>query len=172
MGEFGTALFTILAFNKAEEFGINAGIAAVLLPLSGIFVSLASYFMYHEKLHKTQILGLFIILAGATIISLFPAEDTDSGKKASSDEMMQVLLFSLLATSSLSLELTVSKVLAKKGVDGKYIGFNFLLAEGTLGSLCLLVTTLDGEGFYAISAQNFWFMLAAGLTGVIAVSLL
>ncbi len=73
---------------------------------------------------------------------------------------------------SLSFELLLSKALAKRGADGRYIGFNFLLAEGVLGTLCLVIATIQGVGFQVISFQGFWVLMLAGLTGVIAISVL
>ena len=52
LAELGTSLFSILAFNKANEYGMNAGLAGVLFPLSSTFVALITYFMYQEKLNK------------------------------------------------------------------------------------------------------------------------
>ena len=74
MGEFGTSLLCILAFGKAEDFQINAGIAGVLLPLSSVVVSFASYCVYRERIALTGILGMLIIIIGATVIALFPAK--------------------------------------------------------------------------------------------------
>ena len=48
--EFGTSLCSILAFGKAASNGINAGVAGVLIPLSGVIVSIASYFLFGERL--------------------------------------------------------------------------------------------------------------------------
>ena len=73
MGEFGTSLSMILSFGKAEEFQINAGIATILVPLSSVMVSFLSYFVYHEKIAYTGIIGMAIIIGGATLIAMFPA---------------------------------------------------------------------------------------------------
>ena len=73
---------------------------------------------------------------------------------------------------SLSFEIVVSKLLSQRGADGKYIGFHFLLSEGILGTLCLAITSILGDGVFAISSQNFWLMMLGGLSGVIAVNLL
>ena len=172
VAEFGTSLFSILAFNQATMSDVNAGVAGVLIPASGIFVSAASFFIFREKLQVTQVIGLFVIIAGATVIAMFPAEDTTSGVKASTAEVLIVLLFSMLATLSLSFEIVISKLLSKRGADGRYIGFHFLLSEGILGTLCLVITTLVGEGIFIISQENFWLMIIGGLSGVIAVNLL
>ena len=91
-----------------------------------------------------QVIGLMVIIAGATVIAMFPAEDTSSGQEASTKEVLLVLLLSLLGTLCLSLEIVIAKLLAKRGADGRYIGFHFLLSEGILGTLCLVITSLVG----------------------------
>ena len=53
-------------------------------------------------------------------------------------------MFNLLATVCLSMEILISKSMARRGVEGKYLGFSFLLAEGTLGTLCLIGATIAG----------------------------
>mmetsp|Transcript_4977 Transcript_4977/g.6634 ORF Transcript_4977/g.6634 Transcript_4977/m.6634 type:complete len:84 (-) Transcript_4977:566-817(-) len=75
VAELGTSLFSILAFNKAGEFGVNAGLAGVLFPLSSAFVAIAAYFMYGEKINKVQAVGILIVVAGATLIAVFPADE-------------------------------------------------------------------------------------------------
>ena len=110
--------------------------------MSGVIVSVASYFLFKEKLQITQIIGMVIIIAGATLIAMFPAEDATTGNKASSGEIMIVLIFSLCATCFLSLEIVLSKTLARRGVDGKYVGLNFLMAVGILGTVCLIFAAI------------------------------
>ena len=62
--------------------------------------------------------------------------------------------------------------MARRGVEGKYLGFSFLLAEGVLGTLCLIGASIAGKGVFEASSQVFWLMMIGGLSGVIAVSLL
>ena len=82
------------------------------------------------------------------------------------------MLLSLLGTLCLSLEIVIAKLLAKRGADGRYIGLHFLLLEGILGTLCLVISTLIGDGLFTISQENFWLMIIGGVSGVIAVNLL
>ena len=81
MSEFGTCLLTILAFNYAASYGVNAGVAGVLFPLSSVFVSIVSYFIFEERLAISQVVGMFVVIAGATLIVMFPAENEDTGDK-------------------------------------------------------------------------------------------
>ena len=106
------------------------------------------------------------------MIVMFPADDPTTGDKATTGEVVVVLIFSFLVTCCLTLEIVLSKVLAKRGVDGKYIGFSFLLAEGILGTICLVGATIAGHGLQIIDQESFWLMILAGLSGVIAISLL
>lgn len=120
----------------------------------------------------TQIIGVAIVITGATFIVMFPAENSETGDKASAHEIFIVLVFSSLATLCLSLEIIVSKKLSQRGVNGKYVGFNFLLAEGIMGTICLAGATIAGEGVMNVGMEGFWLMMLAGLSGVIAVTLL
>jgi len=81
LAEFGVSLTTIMGFSFANEYGINAGIAGVLFPLSSAFVAIIARFAYEEMIQKVQFLGMLVILFGATVIAMFPAEAED-GKKA------------------------------------------------------------------------------------------
>ena len=74
MAEFATSLLSIMAFNYASGHSINAGIFGVLFPLSGFFVTAGSFLMYKEKVQVIQIIGMFVIMLGATLIATFPAE--------------------------------------------------------------------------------------------------
>ena len=82
LAEFGNSLMTLMGLSFASEYGINAGIAGVLYPLSTIFVAIIARFAYEEHIQRIQLLGMLVIFAGATVIALFPAED-EEGKKAS-----------------------------------------------------------------------------------------
>lgn len=80
--------------------------------------------------------------------------------------------FGLLATVCLTGELLLSRMLANRGVDGRYIGLNFLIAEGIIGTVCLVISSAMGSGFFSTGLDGALIMLLAGLTGVVAVGLL
>ena len=48
LGEFGVALCSFLAFKRADEAGINSGLAGVLMPLNALLVFLISRCVYNE----------------------------------------------------------------------------------------------------------------------------
>ena len=93
-------------------------------------------------------LGMIIVIGGATLIALFPADTgtDDSEKKATTGEVLTLFMFSLIITVSLSCEMMASKMLAARNVDPRYIGFNFLLTCGAIGTVCLIVVTAMGKG--------------------------
>lgn len=170
MCEFGISLTCILAFGLAGDYEINAGIAGIFMPLSSVIVGLASFFFYKEKMQITGIVGMFVIIGGATLIAMFPAVN-DSGDVATTSQILFVLSLSLLATVFLSVEIMVSKTLAIRGADGRLVGFSFLFVMGIVGSLCLAISTIAGQGLMVISMADFWYMMAGGVCGVTAISL-
>ena len=76
--EYSIGLNTLLAFNAAANANINAGVATVPLPLSGVVVIAVSYCLYRETVYLLHILGVVIIVAAIIIIVLSPAPDADS----------------------------------------------------------------------------------------------
>ena len=82
-------------------------------------------------------------------------------------------MYSLFATLCLALEIVLCKYLGiRRGVDGRYLGFNILLSEGVLGTACLIVAALSSDGMSAVDGQTWWMMMVGGVTGVIAINLL
>ena len=163
-----------MAFSRASEHNINAGVAGVLMPLNSIFVGVISFCLFNEKLQVSHMIGMLIVISGATLIALFPAKsDSPSALDAiTSYDVLAVLFYGFLATCCLSGEIVLSKTLAKRGVNGKYIGLNLLLVAGLLGTLCLIVSTVSGNGFYEVGVNGTGILMLGGLTGVIAITLL
>ena len=83
-----------------------------------------------------------------------------------------MLAYGLLATLGLTFELLLTRILSERGVKGKYIGLNFLVAEGIIGTACLVISSLSGSGIYSTGASGVLLMLIAGVTGFTAVSTL
>lgn len=76
------------------------------------------------------------------------------------------------AAICLTAEMMMARVLSHRGVDGKFIGMNFLLIQGTIGTICLIIFTAMGEGIYITGLDGTLLMLLAGVTGVFAIGLL
>ena len=164
---FGNSLFTLMGLSYASEFGINAGIAGVLYPLSTIFVAIIARIAYEEHIQRIQLLGMIVIFSGATVIAMFPAED-EEGKKATPKEFAIVLGINLTCTICVTIELITARLLSERGVDGKYIGLNSLVVTGSLGTISLIVATCMGSGIYATGLDGLGLMVAAAFFGVIS----
>ena len=171
LSELGTSLFMLISINAAVSYDINAGIATATMPLSSAFVAIIAHFRYHEKLNYVHLLGLVIVIAGAVVIALFPAHDpdTDAAKTATTAQTCTVLGLGSIAALCLSSEMLISRALAERGADGRFIGLNFLIPEGIIGTAGLLILTCTGAGFAAVGLNGTLLMILAGATGVLAV---
>ena len=138
LAELSIALSVIMAFSYAMEYGVNAGIATILLPTSSAFSAMIAYFAFEEHMQKIQFLGMLIILCGVAFIALFPAE-TEDGKKATPGEVATVLCINLVSALLFTAELIICRILGDRGTDGRLTGFSFLFAMGVVGSVCLIV---------------------------------
>ena len=113
---------------------------------------------------------MIVIFTGATVIAMFPAED-DEGKKATPKEFAIVLGINLICAVCVTCELITARLLSERGVDGKYIGLNFLITTGGLGSILMFIATALGAGIYATGWDGFGLMMAAAFVGVISFGL-
>lgn len=114
---------------------------------------------------------MLIVLIGATLIAMFPPQEGQS-KSDKTHEVLIVLAYGLLITLSMTAQMLLTKILANRGVDGKFIGLNFLIAEGIIGTSCLIVSTTMGYGLYETGVNSTLIMLLGGLTGFLAIGLL
>mmetsp|Transcript_19026 Transcript_19026/g.25745 ORF Transcript_19026/g.25745 Transcript_19026/m.25745 type:complete len:101 (-) Transcript_19026:196-498(-) len=54
-------------------------------------------------------------------------------------------------------------LMVRRGIFGNITGLFFMLTEGTVGTFCLLITTLAGSGLHELSFASFWMLLLGGL---------
>lgn len=52
LAELSIALSVIMAFSYAIKYGVNAGIATILLPTSSAFSAMIAYFAFEEHMQK------------------------------------------------------------------------------------------------------------------------
>ena len=170
MLEFSVSLTINIGFGFAFEYGINAGIALLLLPLCSVFVAIVSYFAFEEHMQKVQVLGMVIILAGITIISLFPAQ-TDEGKTATLGEFAIVLGINLLTTILFAAELITARVLSERVANSMLTGFSFIFALGVVGTVCFIIATAMGNGFHTLGWGIMGLMILAAFLNVLSIGL-
>ena len=66
----------------------------------------------------------------------------------------------------------ITKALVDRGADGRFIGFNFLVFSGFLGTILLIILTCLGSGLYAIELKGTLLIMLAGVTGVASIAML
>ena len=172
LSELGCSLFTIISFGAALKYDINAGIATATMPLSSAFVAIFAHFRYGEKLNYVHLFGLVIVIAGATVIALFPADEPGDTKTATTGQILIVLGFGSISAMCLTSEMLISRALADRGADGRFIGLNFLISEGIIGTVGLIILTCTGNGLLIVGFKGTMLMILAGLTGVFSIGLL
>jgi drug/metabolite transporter (DMT)-like permease len=163
------------AFEACDKYGVNAGIATVVMPSNAIIVIVVSYCLYKESVLPLHFVGVFIIIGSVVLIVLTPPSKDDSTDvdAATTGQLMIVIMYSSLATLCLAIEVIVSKTLAMRGVRGMHVGFSFLFVEGLLGTLYLLGSFIGGnESAYALTLSEIGITALAGLTAFLAVTLL
>lgn len=74
VAEFLVSLLVILSYFSAIKSNTNQGIGSAMITCNSVFVSVASWTFYSEKLSCIQILGIVIILAGVILIGGFSPE--------------------------------------------------------------------------------------------------
>ena len=83
--------------------------------------------------------------------------------------MFLVIVWAIAGAVFCSFEIMCNKwLIIKRGVNGDISGMFFLLVEGFIGTVCLIITTLNGGGLYEISGYSFGMSLFAGFCGFIA----
>lgn len=63
---FISTLLTMYAYKKIE---LSTGV--IIESISYIIIAILSYFILHEKINKKEVLGIFLIVVGIIIFSIF-----------------------------------------------------------------------------------------------------
>lgn len=63
---FISTLLTMYAYKKIE---LSTGV--IIESISYIMIAILSYFILHEKINKKEVLGIFLIVVGIVIFSIF-----------------------------------------------------------------------------------------------------
>ena len=141
------------------------------MPTASAFAAIIAYFAFEEHVQRVQMLGMAIVIGGASVIAVFPAE-SDDGEKATPGEIATVLAINLVTALLLTGELIISRILSDRGADGRLTGFSLLFALGTVGTVCLILATAMGGGVYATGWQIFGLMMLSAFCGAISIGLI
>ena len=61
----------VYAFNRAIQADLNTGICMSLYSCNSLLIAIASYFMFQEHMHVSQIIGILLMLGSVTLVSLY-----------------------------------------------------------------------------------------------------
>ena len=76
------------------------------------------------------------------------------------------MIWGIIGAIFYSLEIMCNKWLAtRRQVSGFLSGVAFLFVEGTIGSICLLVTSLQGDGVFLLNLKGHILIAIASLCG-------
>ena len=113
------------------------------------------------------------------IISIFKAdtnESADTNTVTASDTAKYTTLtviWGLIGAIFLSIEIMCNKwLMIKRSVNGDVSGIAFLFVEGIIGSVCLLITSLQGDGVYLLDMKAHILMAIAGASAFSALVIL
>ena len=129
-----------------------------------------------EVVSLAQGLGIILIVISVTLVSIFGPDAEKTGVEQSletSRAMFLVVMYGLIGAVFLSIEIMCNKwLMFSRGVNGDISGMFFLLVEGTIGTICLIVTTLQGSGLHEMTGDSFGMIMIAGVLAFTALMLL
>ena len=129
-----------------------------------------------EVVSLAQGLGIILIVISVTLVSIFGPDAEKTGVEQSSETsraMFLVVMYGLIGAVFLSIEIMCNKwLMFSRGVNGDISGMFFLLVEGTIGTICLIVTTLQGSGLHEMTGDSFGMIMIAGVLAFTALMLL
>lgn len=73
--EFVGCQILVVSYNFGSRAHLNDGITSSLILFSSVFILVLSYAIYRETINMLQSTGLFVILSGVFVISLFKAPE-------------------------------------------------------------------------------------------------
>ena len=142
-------------------------------------VTVLSFCFMGEKVTCAQITGIVAIVAAVIIISIFKADITGSedintvtaGDTAKYTTL--TVIWGLIGAVFCSLEIMCNKwLMIKRSVNGDISGIAFLFCEGCIGTVCLIITSLQGDGVYLLDMKAHILMAVAGACGFSALVIL
>ena len=87
--------------------------------------------------------------------------------------MARVVVWGIIGAIFLSFEIMANKwLMVRCQVNGDVSGMCFLLIEGTLGTVSLIVTTWMGSGLHEMTGESFTMIMIAGILAFAALVML
>lgn len=78
--------------------------------------------------------------------------------------MVLVVMWGLIGTVMLSFEIMSNKwLMVRRNIFGQKTGLFFMLTEGTIGTVCLIVTSAGGSGLHDLGLNSIGMLAIASL---------
>ena len=153
------------SLKAAQEGNINQGMVASINMLNLVIVTVLSYFFFNERVSLIQLIGILIVIAAIITLSCTGPESPPSISQSTTSKasgMVSVTIWAVVSSLSISACIMCNKWLAiHKNISGDISSPYILLIEGTIGTVCLVITTLSGSGLHELSSGSFWFLMLA-----------
>ena len=85
--------------------------------------------------------------------------------------MLKVTVWAITVTIFSCIQITIAKWLSiRRGVAGDIVGVFYMIVEGIIGTICLVVTSMQGSGIYALSSDSIALLMVAAVfayTGIV-----
>lgn len=65
----------MISFNGALSAGMNGGIVGAIIALNTVYVLIAAYCLFGEKLNRVKFISILFLVTSVVLISLFPPEE-------------------------------------------------------------------------------------------------
>jgi drug/metabolite transporter (DMT)-like permease len=173
--EFATSLSVILCFSWALQGNLNQGIGTSLMTFNSAIVSVLSYLVFREVIRPAQMVGILFIIVAVFLLALTSPDSEDTVVEVGSSSTkagVMLVLYGLLGAIFLSVEIMLNKYMGSRNVPGNISGIAFLLVEGLIGTVCLIIYTLMGLGLHEMTTFSFWIMVLASIACYLALILL
>ena len=110
-------------------------------------------------------LGIALVIAAVILLSIFNSSESQSDVSVQSSRGMLIVTFWAVTTTSTTAgqEIICKWLLLRKGVPGDVTGAWTMLIEGVMGTLCLVVASLQGGGISELGGSSIAILMVAAL---------
>ena len=183
--EFIVSICVIMGFNAAMKANINQGISSSIMIFNAVLVTIGSKYFFTERVSCVQLIGILVVIAAVALVSI-KKEDTEEldlssisimpseiDEVSKAKQMVIVCIWGIIGAIFLSVEILTNKwLIIRRGVNGDISGMFFLLVEGTIGTVCLIITTIMGSGLHDMTGESFTMIMIAGILAFAALVML
>ena len=176
--EFLGSTLMLFSYRSALAANINQGICSSMLSITSITVTIASYYIYRERVYCIQLFGILLIVISICLIVFFtpinsiiyPYFGTRIIYYLNSDNvllkggMFPAIIYSVFAVVFFTIRAILIRYLdIKGGIPGDITAFCYLFFEGCIGTVCFVFYSAMGFGIYDIEGISTYLVISAGV---------